>query len=89
MAGDRALKARVPSRRAGSTKRASGLRSGADKSFRPRPLPVTPQLASVKAVDDIYPMYGALQTSPPGVEAETRYGVLAPRRISAAEPENR
>jgi putative ABC transport system permease protein len=25
-----------------------------------------PQLASVKAVDDIYPMYGDLQTSPRG-----------------------
>jgi putative ABC transport system permease protein len=28
----------------------------------------TPQLASVKAVDDIYPMYGELQTSPPGLK---------------------
>ncbi len=29
----------------------------------------TPQLANVKAVDDIYPMYGDLQTNPPGETA--------------------
>ena len=59
-------KARAPSRRAGSTKRASGLKVGEQISFQTMTFAGdTPQLASVKAVDNIYPMYGELQTSPP------------------------
>ena len=42
----------------------------------------TPQLASVKAVDNIYPMYGELQTSPPGVKPKPGTVLLAPRLMA-------
>ena len=42
----------------------------------------TPQLANVKAVDDIYPMYGELQTRPPGVKPQAGTVLLAPRLMS-------
>jgi putative ABC transport system permease protein len=41
-----------------------------------------PQLASVKAVDNIYPMYGELQTSPPGLKPEPGTVLLAPRLMA-------
>ena len=30
----------------------------------------TPQLADVKAVDDRYPLYGTLETQPPGLKPQ-------------------
>ena len=41
-----------------------------------------PQLASVKAVDDIYPMYGDLQTSPPGLKPPPGTVLLASRLMA-------
>ncbi len=42
----------------------------------------TPQLANVKAVDDIYPMYGDLQTNPPGLKPQAGSVLLAPRLMA-------
>lgn len=42
----------------------------------------TPQLASVKAVDDVYPMYGELQTNPPGLKPQPGSVLLAPRLMA-------
>ncbi|ONF75569.1 ABC transporter permease [Salmonella enterica subsp. enterica serovar Typhimurium] len=42
----------------------------------------TPQLASVKAVDSVYPMYGELQTRPGGVKAQPGSVLLAPRLMA-------
>lgn len=41
----------------------------------------TPQLANVKAVDDIYPMYGDLQTNP-GLKPQAGSVLLAPRLMA-------
>lgn len=40
------------------------------------------QLASVKAVDGIYPMYGELQTRPPGLKPQPGSALLAPRLMA-------
>ena len=42
----------------------------------------TPQLANVKAVDDVYPMYGTLQTNPPGLKPQPGSVLLAPRLMA-------
>lgn len=42
----------------------------------------TPQLANVKAVDDAYPLYGDLQTTPPGVKPQAGTVLLAPRLMA-------
>ncbi|WP_259461718.1 putative ABC transporter permease subunit YbbP, partial [Enterobacter sp. R1(2018)] len=42
----------------------------------------TPQLASVKAVDAVYPMYGELETNPPGLKPEPGSVLLAPRLMA-------
>ncbi|ECW0975089.1 FtsX-like permease family protein [Salmonella enterica subsp. enterica] len=42
----------------------------------------TPQLASVKAVDSVYPMYGELQTRPGGVKPQPGSVLLAPRLMA-------
>ena len=42
----------------------------------------TPQLASVKAVDDTYPLYGELQTRPPGLKPQAGSVLLAPRLMA-------
>nr|WP_318382586.1 putative ABC transporter permease subunit YbbP [uncultured Enterobacter sp.] len=42
----------------------------------------TPQLANVKAVDGIYPMYGELQTRPAGVKPAPGTVLLAPRLMA-------
>ncbi len=42
----------------------------------------TPQLANVKAVDDIYPMYGDPQTNPPGLKPQAGSVLLAPRLMA-------
>ena len=42
----------------------------------------TPQLASVKAVDNHYPMFGELQTRPPGVKPQPGTALAAPRLMA-------
>jgi predicted lysophospholipase L1 biosynthesis ABC-type transport system permease subunit len=42
----------------------------------------TPQLANVKAVDDSYPLYGDLQTTPPAVKPQAGTVLLAPRLMA-------
>lgn len=42
----------------------------------------TPQLADVKAVDAGYPLYGVLETQPPGLKAEPGSVLLAPRLMA-------
>ena len=42
----------------------------------------TPQLASVKAVGDLYPLYGELQTEPPGLKPAPGTALLAPRLMA-------
>lgn len=42
----------------------------------------TPQLADVKAVDDTYPLYGQLQTQPPGLKPHAGTVLLAPRLMA-------
>ncbi|WP_039056153.1 putative ABC transporter permease subunit YbbP [Enterobacter sp. Bisph1] len=42
----------------------------------------TPQLASVKAVDDLYPLYGELQTDPAGLKPQPGTVLLASRLMA-------
>nr|WP_154325234.1 putative ABC transporter permease subunit YbbP [Pantoea sp. 201603H] len=42
----------------------------------------TPQLASVKAVDDVYPMYGELSTEPTGLKPTAGTVLAAPRLLA-------
>lgn len=42
----------------------------------------TPQLASVKAVDAVYPIYGELQTRPPGLRPQAGSVLLSPRLMA-------
>lgn len=42
----------------------------------------TPQLADVKAVDERYPLYGQLQTQPPGLKPHAGTVLLAPRLMA-------
>lgn len=42
----------------------------------------TPQLASVKAVDNYYPMFGELQTRPPGLKPQPGTALAAPRLMA-------
>ncbi|HBZ9025891.1 TPA: ABC transporter permease, partial [Raoultella ornithinolytica] len=42
----------------------------------------TPQLADVKAVDDTYPLYGQLETQPPGLKPQAGSVLLAPRLMA-------
>ncbi|MTH44794.1 putative ABC transporter permease subunit YbbP [Intestinirhabdus alba] len=42
----------------------------------------TPQLASVKAVDAAYPLYGTLDTSPPGLKPQPGAVLLEPRLMA-------
>ena len=70
MAGDRALQSSRPVPPGWIEEaRKEGLKVGEQITFQTMTFAGdTPQLASVKAVDDIYPMYGELQTSPPGLK---------------------
>jgi putative ABC transport system permease protein len=49
----------------------------------------TPQLADVKAVDDTYPLYGQLETQPPGLKPHAGSGAAGAAINGAAESENR
>jgi len=84
MAGDRELRSSrmVPQAWLEQARR-QGLKVSEQLSFQTMTFAAdTPQLASVKAVDDIYPMYGELQTSPPGIKPAAGTVLLAPRLMA-------
>ncbi|MBV8042044.1 putative ABC transporter permease subunit YbbP [Pluralibacter sp.] len=84
MAGDRTLRTDKPAPQAWLEKaRALGLKVGEQLSFTTMTYAGdTPQLANVKAVDDVYPMYGELQTEPPGLKPQAGSVLLAPRLMA-------
>lgn len=84
LAGDRALRSsRMVSTEWLDKARETGLKVGEQLTFTTMTFAGdTPQLANVKAVDDIYPMYGELQTSPPGVKPQAGTVLLAPRLMA-------
>ena len=84
LAGDRALRSTrlIPTEWLDKA-RESGMKVGEQLTFTTMTFAGdTPQLANVKAVDDIYPMYGELQTSPPGVKPQAGTVLLAPRLMA-------
>lgn len=84
MAGDRALRSsrEIPQAWLDEARKI-GLRVGMQINFATMTFADdTPQLANVKAVDDIYPMYGELQTNPPGVKPQAGSVLLAPRLMA-------
>lgn len=84
MAGDRTLRAAraVPAEWLEQAK-ADGLKVGEQLSFATMTFAGdTPQLADVKAVDGVYPMYGELETDPPGLKPEPGTALLAPRLLA-------
>ena len=84
MAGDRALQSSRPVPPGWIEEaRKEGLKVGEQITFQTMTFAGdTPQLASVKAVDDIYPMYGDLQTSPPGLKPTAGTVLLASRLMA-------
>ncbi len=84
MAGDRELRSsRVVPQAWLEEAHRQGLKVSEQLSFQTMTFAAdTPQLASVKAVDDIYPMYGELQTSPPGIKPAAGTVLLAPRLMA-------
>ncbi|WP_202301994.1 putative ABC transporter permease subunit YbbP [Dryocola clanedunensis] len=84
MAGDRALRSarEVPEAWLSQAKQ-DGLKVGKQLTFATMTFAGdTPQLASVKAVDGVYPMYGELETKPPGLKPEPGSVLLAPRLMA-------
>lgn len=84
MAGDRALRSsrEVPQAWLDEARK-RGLKVGTQISFATMTFAGdTPQLANVKAVDDIYPMYGKLETRPAGVKPQPGSVLLAPRLMA-------
>ncbi|EOK7477092.1 ABC transporter permease [Escherichia coli] len=84
MAGDRALRSsrEVPQAWLEEAQK-RGLKVGKQLTFATMTFAGdTPQLANVKAVDDIYPMYGDLQTNPPGLKPQAGSVLLAPRLMA-------
>jgi len=84
MAGDRTLRtARTAPEEWLNKARELGLQVGEQLSFATMTFAGdTPQLASVKAVDDVYPMYGQLDTQPPGLKPQVGSVLLAPRLMA-------
>jgi len=84
MAGDRALRSSRAIPQAWLDKaRQVGLKVSEQVSFNTMTFAGdTPQLANVKAVDDIYPMYGELQTRPAGLKPQAGSVLLAPRLLA-------
>ncbi|XTZ37395.1 putative ABC transporter permease subunit YbbP [Salmonella enterica] len=84
MAGDRALRSSREVPQAWLTKgRNIGLQVSEQVSFNTMTFAGdTPQLANVKAVDNIYPMYGELQTRPEGLKPQAGSVLLAPRLMA-------
>ncbi|MFW0974259.1 putative ABC transporter permease subunit YbbP [Leclercia pneumoniae] len=84
MAGDRALRSsrEVPQAWLDEARR-QGVKVSEQLSFQTMTFAAdTPQLASVKAVDDRYPMYGELQTQPQGMKPAAGTVLLAPRLMA-------
>ncbi|WP_342321778.1 putative ABC transporter permease subunit YbbP [Kosakonia sp. BYX6] len=84
MAGDRALRSsrEVPQAWLDEARK-TGLKVSEQISFNTMTFAGdTPQLANVKAVDDVYPMYGDLQTSPTGLKPQVGTVLLAPRLMA-------
>ena len=84
MAGDRALRSSREIPQAWLEEaRKEGLKVSEQLSFATMTFAGdTPQLANVKAVDDSYPLYGDLQTSPPAVKPQPGTVLLAPRLMA-------
>ena len=84
MAGDRTLRSsrEVPPDWLAQARRL-GLTVGEQLSFATMTFAGdTPQLADVKAVDDTYPLYGQLETQPPGLKPQAGSVLLAPRLMA-------
>jgi len=84
MAGDRTLSSSrdVPQAWIDEAQK-RGLKVGKQLTFQTMTFAAdTPQLASVKAVDDVYPMYGELQSNPPGLKPTAGSVLLAPRLMA-------
>ncbi|MEA9395572.1 putative ABC transporter permease subunit YbbP [Lelliottia amnigena] len=84
MAGDRTLSSSrdVPQAWIDEAQK-RGLKVGKQLTFQTMTFAAdTPQLASVKAVDDVYPMYGELQSNPPGLKPTVGSVLLAPRLMA-------
>lgn len=84
MAGDRALQSsRTVPKAWIDEARQRGLKVGEQLTFATMTFARdTPQLANVKAVNDVYPMYGTLQTNPPGLKPQPGLVLLAPRLMA-------
>lgn len=84
MAGDRTLRtARAVPPEWLEKAREEGLKVGEQLSFATMTYAGnTPQLADVKAVDDVYPMYGQLETDPTGLKPQPGTVLLAPRLMA-------
>ncbi|AIR87115.1 putative ABC transporter permease subunit YbbP [Pantoea rwandensis] len=84
MAGDRTLRSSAPAPEAWLNKaRDEGLSVSRQLSFMTMTFAdQTPQLADVKAVDDAYPMFGTLQTDPPGLKPQAGTVLAAPRLLA-------
>ncbi|MEN5016443.1 putative ABC transporter permease subunit YbbP [Erwinia sp. Eh17-17] len=84
MAGDRTLRSgkEVPAEWLEQA-RADGLQVGRQLTFMTMTFAGdTPQLASVKAVDDLYPMFGQLSTAPAGLKPAAGTVLAAPRLLA-------
>ncbi|MGY6030732.1 putative ABC transporter permease subunit YbbP [Phytobacter sp. AG2a] len=84
LAGDRALRSsrEIPQAWLDEARK-NGLKVSEQISFATMTFAKdTPQLANVKAVDDSYPLYGELQTTPPQVKPRAGTVLLAPRLMA-------
>ncbi len=84
MAGDRALRSsrEIPPAWLDEARK-RGLKVSEQISFNTMTFAGdTPQLADVKAVDDLYPLYGELQTRPAGLKPQAGSVLLAPRLMA-------
>ncbi|WP_288883007.1 putative ABC transporter permease subunit YbbP [uncultured Kosakonia sp.] len=84
MAGDRALRSsrEIPPSWLEEARK-SGLQVSEQVSFSTMTFAGdTPQLASVKAVDNRYPLYGELETQPAGLKPQPGTALLAPRLMA-------
>lgn len=84
MAGDRTLRSSAAVPEAWLAKaREEGLSVSGQLSFMTMTFAGdTPQLAAVKAVDNRYPMFGELQTDPPGLKPAPGTALAAPRLMA-------
>ncbi|MGR4049262.1 putative ABC transporter permease subunit YbbP [Kosakonia cowanii] len=84
MAGDRALRSsrEIPTSWLEEARK-GGLQVSEQVSFSTMTFAGdTPQLASVKAVDNRYPLYGELETQPAGLKPQPGTALLAPRLMA-------